>query len=256
MDTFSRFDQNDQVREAFQIYSNREIARAELILAGDTVKQQEGRTPPLLEADPDTIQWDNGLTVLTTQIAWQIRIWDMQGEYAADSGVSRFMVVRPETAVDASSMSVGEVIRFPLVLKGVNQRFGISLGSNRGVFNIELNPNAADSVVFTRIDQLGEAIMAAVAADDSLWHHSDVYGGTFPTVFISAAVSVRDSSQADRLIIVNQTLGPQTTAVPLDGNEALLTSLGFPEWLRQSPALTTISNYQLDPDVYDRYKSK
>lgn len=253
--SFSQFDANNQVRDNFRIFSNRELAGAELILSGDTVRQTNGMTPLILEADPDTLQGVGGFFYYTAPLAWIIRAWDIQGECAVDSGVSRFVVMLQQLTDLVSYARVGEAIKFPLVLRGGSQRFGISPDPYQGTFSVDLNPGAADSVVFTSMEQLGEAVMAEVAAEDSLWHHTERFGDTAPTVFASGAVSRLDSLKACRLIIVNNS-SSQIAVTPLDGNEALLTALGFPLWLRQSRALMNNENFILDPELYERYKSR
>jgi hypothetical protein len=98
--------------------------------------------------------------------------------------------------------------------------------------------------------------MEEIAANDSLWHSTDVFGDPWPTLFIAPAVSTQTKLKANRLIILNGTLCPGAIPIPMDGNEKLVSLLSFPKWLRRFPYIMSDENYYLDPVIYNRYKSR
>ena len=252
VNSFSSFNENNEVRDNYKIYSNREIEKVELIFAGDTLTQLEGLTPVFFAADPDTIKWLETPIPVSDSIAWKITVWDSQGNCAVDSGISRFTILMPDLTLDAGYVNTGNEIEFPLILKGAWQRFGIRLRNM--TFDVDLNPEGRDSVVFEDISNLAEAVMEEILANDSLWHSTDIWGSHEPYLFISAAVSITTELKSDRLYFIHKAGGGFVEAICLDGNEKLMSLLGFPKWRRSIASIGNDQNYILDPDVYEHYK--
>ncbi len=256
--SFSRFDENNEVRDTYKIYSNREIERVEFVFAGDTLTQTEGTTPAFFQADPDTIQWiEDSLHIFSEPREWKITVWDKEGNCAADSGVSAFQVLRPDVVVDGGYGNTGKEIEFPLTLKGAWQRVGITVDivGEVDTFVVDLNPEGCDSIVYENIDQLSGYIMEAVASNDSLWPVTNEVGEG-PVLFISSAIYYHTGLKSNRLIIVITSFSGEIKAVSLDGNEKLLSVLGFRKWIQDIPGRITDLNYRLDPEMRELYESR
>jgi hypothetical protein len=255
--SYSTFKNKKEVYDTYKIYSNREIVKVEFVFAGDTLTQIEGKTPVFFSADPDTIKYDWIKPLpLSEPKEWKIRVWDAQGNCASDSGISKFMILLPDIGTEGSTSNVGNEIEFPLILKGAWQRFGIKVGYMYSIFVVNLNAEGRESIVYNNIDDLAVAIMEEVVSNDSLWHSTDVFGDPWPTLFIAPAVSRQTELKTNRLITKNGTLGPRAVPIPLDGNEKLVSLIGFPKWIRSSSYIMTDENYKPDSVIYNRYKSR
>jgi len=254
--TISTFDENNEVRDTYKIYSNREIERVEFVFAGDTLTQTEGTTPAYFQADPDTINWIEEI-LFSEPREWKITVWDKEGNCAADSGVSAFMVPSPGLVIGGGNYNnTGKEIVFPLTLKGAWQRFGIKtdIVGRVDTFVVDLNPEGCDSIVYENIDQLAGYIMEAVASNDSLWSAVTNRYGEGPVLFVSSAIYKHTELKSNRLIIVFNSPSTGTAkAVSLDGNEKLLSVLGFKKWVQDIPDRITDYNYRLDPEMFELY---
>ena len=240
----SRFGGTTEVKDTYQICNNKRIARAELILDGDTVSGATGITPILLTADPDTLQFD-GIFYYTEPKSWKINAWDLFGNCASDSGSSEFVILSPNIVVDFSVPYVGDEITFPLILHGATQRFGIEINyPSYMFFEIDLNPAKEDSVVYQDIGGLTEQIINQVTADASKYHEVPIYAG--------AAYSGKTGLIANRLLIINpQNFNSWAKIVPLDSNSKLPLQLGYSAWKQEHYGLMNNLNYIYDQDVYE-----
>ena len=120
---------------------------------------------------------------------------------------------------------------------------------------MDLNPEGRDSIVYENIDQLAGYIMEKVAANDSLWPVTNEVGEG-PVLFISSAIYYHTKLKSNRLIILIISFPGEIKAVSMDGNEKLLTVLGFRKWIQDIPGRITDLNYRLDPEVFELYESR
>jgi hypothetical protein len=251
------------VRDRYQIYSNHEIDRAEIILDGDTVSGISGTTPILFAANPDTVEIEPGgdYRAFSEPKAWKITAWDKLGNCVSDSGVSQFMALYPGIIIsDSFSNNVGEEITFPLTLYGKVQRFCIKANkspySEDSTFIIDLNPVESDSVVYEDIKQLASQIMEQIVSNDSLWPLQNIFGE--PALLVTAAVSRQTQSVVNRLYIHNgnthYSYDVLIRVVALNGNNGLIAQLGLKKWIQDIREITYNYNFELDPEVWERYK--
>jgi dockerin type I repeat protein len=248
------------VRDWYHIYSSREIDRAKFILDGDTVKGITGTTPVLFAADPDTVKIEpsGDYRAFSEPKTWKITVWDKLGNCASDSGVSQFVVVYPGiTGFHGGSNSIGEEIKFPLTLHGTVQRFGIKVFQQRygsyTTFVVDLNPEGREIEIYAHIKQLADQIMDQVASNDSLWPFLNIFGE--PALLVSsAAISKQNQEITDRLLIYTDRETGIARLVSLDGNTNLITQLGFKKWVQDIQSTTYDGNFELDPEILERYR--
>ncbi len=248
------------VRDRYQIYSNHEIDRAEFVLDGDTLTDISGTTPVLFAANPDTVEIEPGgdYRAFSEPKMWKITAWDKFGNCTSDSGASQFAVVYPGLCGSfGGSNNIGEEVKFPLALHGAVQRFGIKVFQpgflNSSIFVVDINPEARDSVVYNDIKQLAHQVMEQVAANDSLWPLLNIFGE--PALLVSsAAISKLNQEITNRLFIYTDRETGIARLVPLDGNNSLIAKLGFKKWTQDIQTWTYDGNFELDPEVLERYR--
>ncbi len=257
--SYSQSWRDNGVRDRYQIYSSHEIDRTEFILAGDTLTGISGTTPVLFAADLDTVDvYRIDYRALSEPKAWKITVWDKLGNCVSDSGVSQFVVVYPGiTDIHGCSNNVGEEITFPLTLHGAVQRFGIKVdkyfSGEFSTFIVDLNPAGSDSVIYGDIKQLANQVMEQIAANDSLWPYLNIFGE--PALLASsAAISKQTQTITDRLLIYTGCDAGKAGVVARDGNNSLISKLGFKKWVQDIQATTYDNNFEPDPDVLERYR--
>jgi dockerin type I repeat protein len=253
------FDENGEVRGEYRIASNRSIQRIELVFDGDTLTETTGITPVLMRVDPDTIGLDlSDLFAHSEPKNWELKVWDEIGNCYADSGSSRFSFLKTVVCDLGGSPNTGFPIEFPLVLHGPWQRFGLVHPLTMGMLNerplpVDLNREGADSLFFENLDPLSEAIMEEISANCPFWE-LDSMRESGP--FASSAVSIQTGEKTDRLLFELSyfATGGYIAVSPLDGNEKLMSALGFPRWVRKTHAIN--NNYKLDPEIFEKYKDR
>ncbi|MFH1069555.1 MAG: dockerin type I repeat-containing protein [Candidatus Glassbacteria bacterium] len=260
------FDDNGEVRCYYAIYANRKIQRVEFALAGDTLTEVSGKTPLLMAADPDTFDLNinkfSEAFVYTEPMSWLLSVWDSAGNCFTDSGRTSIAVMKIALTDVGGSPNIGLPIEFPLKLTGRNQKFGIvhpyafNMGEINYMFIIDLNKEGRESVVFSDMGQLTEAIMKDVLANEFLWN----YGGMFDEkagFFVSSAVSRATGDRTNRLLIFTDMSfhrGGYVELKPVAGNERILSALGFPKWIRDIMGHVYNKYYLPDTAVVNKYK--
>ena len=249
-----------ELQARYSVYANREIDKVEFIFDGETLCDQSGITPVLLVSELDSLNTENDAYwsrayIESEKKSWLLKVWDRQGNCFADSGQTRFSVMKYMETDRGGSPNIGLPIEFPFVLRGAWQRFGLvhpntMHSTYEDILTIDLNPEEADSLVFNDIDQLSEAITGALVACRPYWgadSTGEIYEQWGP--FISPAVSVHTGEKTNRLLIEYR-FGFGGGFIPIttvDGNEAILEALGFPEWLREVGYKAFNNNYELAP---------
>jgi len=112
--------------------------------------------------------------------------------------------------------------------------------------------------VFGDIEQLAEKIMERIVAAQQALVDDPDWRITAMGPFVSTAVSVQTGEKSNRLLFFLSRLGSggYLPITSLDGNERLLTELGFPRWMREMFGGVFNNNYQLDPEIYEKYKDR
>ncbi|HUU26307.1 MAG TPA: dockerin type I repeat-containing protein [archaeon] len=270
-----------EISYGYHIYSNRYIEKSIFILgpdtltgvgrkipppgigpafSPDTMKGVHGRTPVLM--NPDTsVTWVEDRVVSIGPLSWHVRIKDSEENWTGNSGVTQ-IIARNYSGVEVNigyPPLLGLEIDFPLVLKGPWQRFQLELYGIERRFRfltIDLNRSCKDSVIFTNIDSLSQAIMEEVIQNDTLTYETgpDIYRSIFSGLFVSPAIDLRTGNKSDRLILDNMFIGGNPFIKAADGNEILINKLGFPGWLPPMPFED--HNYEFDESWYEKYKAR
>jgi hypothetical protein len=261
---FMWIDGNGERKCEYRISSNREISSVEFIIDGDTLREMSGVTPVLMKVDPDTIENDlQDFFAVSDPKHWELKLWDTTGDYYEQTWESRYSCLKTQVIDISGSPNTGLPVDFPLVLYGPWQRFALVHPKYDSSFKdqflpVDLNPSGADSIVFENIDSLSFSIMEQIVTNLSMLDTEDVQWDNRWGPYCSPAMTVETNEKTSRLIFLCEYpwTGGYIEAVPLDGNERLLSALGLPSWMKNMYGVVFNTNYKLDPEVFEKYKDR